>query len=154
MNPGADGDSVNSSSIVVDHTREDGKPARGRAITVASGVLRDGETLSGQGRCWAALRRERVPLFTLARRQYELVLTDRRLLLLARGKRQRRHLGLGPDGVALEHDLDLLRLERARSGWPLHQLLVRLPTGRTLVLELAPAQRALARELASRLAAA
>ena len=154
MNPDEDGGSVNSSPTGVDHTPAGGKPARGRAVTVADGVLRDGETVSGQGRCWAALRRDRVPLLALARRQYELVLTDRRLLLLARGKRQRRHLGLGPDGIALEHDLDLLRIERERSGWPLHQVLVRLPTGRTLVLELGPAQRALARDLAARLVAA
>jgi hypothetical protein len=118
------------------------------------GVLRDDETLRGRGRCWAALRRERVPLLVLARRPYELVLTDRRVLLLPRTKHQRKRLGLAPDGVALEHDLDLLRLERSRAGVPLLQLLVRLPTERTLVLEFDPARRALGRDVAGALSPA
>src|SRR5215831_4342374 len=88
--------------------RHRAEPASGAAPRDAlpEGVLHDGETVQARGRCWAAVRRDRVPLLVLARRQYELVLTDRRLLLLARGKHQRRRLGLQPDGVALAQDLD------------------------------------------------
>ena len=87
----------------------------------------------------------------LARRPYELVLTDQRVLLLPRTKHQRKRLGLAPDGVALEHDLSGLRLERSRAGIPLLQVLVRLPTDRTLVLEFDPARRALGRDVAGSL---
>jgi hypothetical protein len=123
-------------------------------FTVPEGALHDGERVEAEGRCWAALERDRVPRLALARRQYQLVLTDRRLLLLARSKRQRRRLGTGPDSVALEHDLALLRLEGDRGGVPLRQLLLRLPTGRTLVVEVAPARRELGRAVAARLAPA
>jgi hypothetical protein len=89
----------------------------------------------------------------LARRQYELVLTDRRLLLLARGRHQRRRLGLRGDGVAMAQDLDQigLHLERRRDGFPLLQLQVTLPDTRTLVLEFRRTRRALGNEVAARL---
>ena len=38
--------------------------------------------------CWAALRRPKVPLFILGRHQYDVVLTDRRLLLFSRRRRK------------------------------------------------------------------
>jgi hypothetical protein len=113
-----------------------------------------GEEELGRGRCWAVVRRDRVPLFVTARRQYEAVLTDRRLLLLARSKHQRRRLGLKPDGVALAQDLDGLHLQRTRAGFPLRQLRIVLLDGRTLILEFDPARRALADRIADRLPAA
>jgi hypothetical protein len=145
VNPNVDPDVTNSS--------DGGEPATAASANdgLPEGVLHDDETLRGRGRCWAAFRRDRVPLLVLARRPYEVVLTDRRVLLLPRTKHQRKRLGLAPDGVALEHDLARLRLERSRAGIPLLQLLVRLPTERTLVLEFDPARRALGRDVAGSL---
>jgi hypothetical protein len=138
--------------------RHRGEPATGAAPRDAlpDGVLHDGETVQTRGRCWAAVRRERVPLLVLARRQYELVLTDRRLLLLARGKHQRRRLGLLPDGVALAQDLDQIGfgLQRSRQGIPLLQLQVALPDTRILVLEFGWTHRALGHDVVARLPAA
>jgi hypothetical protein len=137
--------------------RHAGEPANGGVPrdAPADGVLQDGETVQARGRCWAAVRRERVPLLVLARRQYELVLTDRRLLLLARGKHQRRRLGLQSDGVALAQDLDQIGfgLQQSRQGIPLLQLQVALPDTRVLVLEFGRSQRALGHEVAARLPA-
>jgi hypothetical protein len=148
VNPDAGSDVMNST--------DGGEPVTGAAVLggLPEGVLRDGEEFRGRGRCWAALTRERVPLLLLARRSYDLVLTDRRLLLLARTRHQRKRLGLAPDGLALEHDLDALHLVRSRAGVPLLQLLVRVPNGRTLVLEFDPARRALGRDVARFLAPA
>jgi hypothetical protein len=134
------------------HTGEPANDAP-RRDALPDGVLREGETLVTRGRCWAAVRRDRVPLLVLARRQYELLLTDRRLLLVARSKHQRRRLGLKPDGVALAQDLTELRLDRTRSGFPLTQLQVVLLDGRVLVLEFDRARRDLAHDLAGRLGA-
>jgi hypothetical protein len=135
--------------------RHTGEPATGGSSrdTQPDGVLQDGETVVARGRCWAAVRRERVPLLVLARRQYELVLTDRRLLLLSRGKHQRRRLGLQADGVALAQDLDQIGfgLQRSRQGVPLRQLQVALPDARVLVLEFGWSHRALGDEVAGRL---
>ena len=144
MNP----EDMNSARV---HERSSGQSADDAAsqLRLPDGVLRDGEVVRGRGRCWAAVQRERVPLLVLARRRYDLVLTDRRLLLLARGRRQRRRLGVGPDGVALQHDLDDLALVRTRNGFPLLQLLVQVPNGRTLVLEFDRVRNQLGRDVAA-----
>jgi len=135
--------------------RHTGEPANGDIArdAPADGVLQDGETVQARGRCWAAVRRERVPLLVLARRQYELVLTDRRLLLLARTKHQRRRLGLQSNGVALAQDLDQIGfgLQRSRQGIPLRQLQIALPDTRVLVLEFGWSHRAFGDEVAARL---
>jgi len=147
---------VTNSTPVHEHAveRQIGKSATATRGVLLEGVLREGEEVRAHGTCWALLRRERVRLLFQARRRYELVLTDKRLLLLARGKHQRRRLGLGPDGVALEHALELLHLERSRTGFPLLQLRVELPTGRTLVLEFDRVRRTLGRAVTAALAPA
>ena len=111
----------------------------------AEAVLVDGETVTSKGVCWAAQRRGRVPLPLLARRQYLLALTDRRVLVFERGRRPR------PSDLVLGKRYETFTLERVRRGFPLLQVSVRATNGNRMVFEFRPGNRELGGELIARL---
>jgi len=111
----------------------------------AEAVLVDGETVTSKGVCWAAQRRGRVPLPLLARRQYLLALTDRRVLVFERGRRPK------PADLVLGKRYETFTLERVRRGFPLLQVRVRSANGNRMVFEFRPGNRELGGELIARL---
>ena len=111
----------------------------------AEAVLVDGETVTSKGVCWAAQRRGRVPLPLLARRQYLLALTDRRVLVFERGRRPK------PSDLVLGKRYETFTLERVRRGFPLLQVSVRAANGNRMVFEFRPGNRELGGELIARL---
>ena len=111
----------------------------------AEAVLVDGETVTSKGVCWAAQRRGRVPLALLARRQYLLALTDRRVLVFERGRRPK------PSDLTLGKRYETFTLERVRRGFPLLQVRVRSANGNRMVFEFRPGNRELGGELVARL---
>jgi len=104
-----------------------------RLIGAVQRMLDVDERIVARGRCWSATRRARVPLLFLGRHQYDVVLTDRRLMLFAR----RRHR-LRPDDVALVKRFRALTLAAEHRRFPLLQHRIRTDTGREVVLEWRP----------------
>lgn len=111
----------------------------------AEAVLVDGETVTSKGVCWAVQRRGRVPLPLLARRQYLLALTDRRILVFERGRRPK------PSDLVLGKRYETFTLERVRRGFPLLQVRVSAANGNRMVFEFRPGNRELGGELIARL---
>jgi hypothetical protein len=109
-------------------------------------VLASGEQLLDHGRCWGALLRGRGGLLLGTRREYELALSDRRLLILTRPRGRR------PEpAVALAKRYDTFSIERVRRRRPLLQVVLQAANGSRLVLEFRPRSRRLGRELLERL---
>jgi hypothetical protein len=119
-----------------------------RILGVVHRVLNADEQVEARGVCWAAVRRPKVPLLVLGRHQYDVVLTDRRILMFSR----RHHRHLRPDDVAFAKRYAALTLESAGGGFPLTRHHIVTDTGRRLVVEWRPRHRALARRLAAALA--
>jgi hypothetical protein len=109
-------------------------------------LLVDDEQLAAGGIGWGVALRPRVPVWLLARHQYFVALTDRRLIVLIR----RRRRGV-PDQVALARQLSTLALERVRSRWPLSQVWVRTTPTNTLLLEFRRREQAVGRAVAAAL---
>jgi hypothetical protein len=118
-------------------------------LGVVQRVLDTDERVEGRGVCWAAVRRPRVPLIILGRHQYNVVLTDRRMLMFTRRRRRR----LRPDDIAFAKRYTLLTLESARGSFPLTRHHVVTDTGRRLVIEWRPRHRKLAQRLSAALIA-
>ena len=121
-----------------------------RILGVVQRVLDADEQVEVRGVCWAAVRRPKVPLLVLGRHQYDVVLTDRRMLMFSRRHRRR----LRPEDVAFAKRYTALTLESASGGFPLTRHHVVTDGGRRLVIEWRPRHRALARRFATALAAA
>jgi hypothetical protein len=115
-------------------------------VDAAHGLLADGERVIEYGPCWAAQLRDRVPLPLLGRRQYLMVLTDRRVLLFARGRGELRRRDL-----VIGKRYDAFTLRELRRGRPLLRLLVELPPTAVMVLEFRPRRRRVGEVLAHRL---
>ena len=90
-----------------------------------------------------------MPRLILGRHQYDVVLTDRRMLMFSRSRRRR----LRPDDVAFAKRFTALTLERVRGSFPLTRHDVVTDTGRRIVVEWRPRHRALARRLTTALTA-
>ena len=120
-----------------------------RILGVVQRVLDPEEQVEARGVCWAAVRRPKVPLFLLGRHQYDVVLTDRRMLMFSRRRRR-----LRPDDVAFAKRFSALTLESARGGFPLARHHIATDTGRRLIIEWRPRHRALARRFTTALAPA
>ena len=120
-----------------------------RLLEIVERGLDPGERVEARGVCWAAVRRPKVPLLHLGRHQYDVVLTDRRMLMFSRRRRR-----LRPDDVAFAKRYSSLTLESARGGFPLARHHVTTDTGRRLVIEWRPQHRALAQRLGTTLASA
>ena len=115
-------------------------------MSVVNRVLDDGEAVTHRGVCWAVVRRGRVPLLILGRHQYDVVLTDRRLLLFARRRRR-----LRADDVAFAKRFTSLTLEASPNRVLLQQR-IRTDIDALLVLEWRPRYRELAHTLGTALA--
>jgi hypothetical protein len=115
--------------------------------TTRAGALLDGEAIVQRGRCWAARLRPGVPLLFLGRRQAQMVLTDRRVLVLASTRSRE----------PLERDLvigkryDSLQLRRVRRLRPLLQLVVAGNGATEMVFEFGPGSRRVGLALLDRL---
>jgi len=93
-------------------------------------VLDPDERVEGRGWCWAAPERPRVPLLILRRRRYDAVVTDRRLILVARRR--------GPvraEDVTLVKHFDALELRAEHERPTLLQQRLRTDSGLALVVE-------------------
>jgi hypothetical protein len=124
--------------------------AKGRARDAAEAVSAAGEQVVDVGIAWATRMRDGVALLFLARRQYLIALTNRRLLVFDRrgsGPRGR----VGPADLVLGKRYEFFALERTRRRRILLQVVLRGENDTRLVLEFRPSQRALGRALAARL---
>ena len=117
-----------------------GQPAPG---TPGAAYLTDDEVLEGEGRCWAA-RRGRVPLLFAKRRRYHLLLTDRRLVLVA----WKATTWPVPDPPVLSKRYETLELQRRRWLPTYLQLRILQAQGTVVVLEFPQGQRFLGKQLA------
>ncbi|HEU5301898.1 MAG TPA: hypothetical protein VFW06_06640 [Acidimicrobiia bacterium] len=116
-------------------------PNPGRRLTkriheLATPALGTGEEIATSGRCWATRQRLGVPLLFLARHQYLLVLTNRRLLVFEGRGRTAGSLSLGKRFETLE-------LVRVRTRRLLSQVTVSGAGDVPLVFEFRPRNRAL-----------
>ena len=66
-----------------------GQSRNERILEIVERVLDPDERIEARGVCWAAVRRPKVPLLLLGRHQYDVVLTDRRMLMFSRRHRRR-----------------------------------------------------------------
>ena len=111
----------------------------------AEAALAPGERITSTGVGWAAACRDRVPLLFQARRQYWIVLTDRRLLVF-----ERHRGGPGPRDLVFGKRYDYFTLEAVKRARPLLQVRVKGANGARQVLEFRPGHRRLGSELAAR----
>ncbi|GMU78995.1 MAG: hypothetical protein AMXMBFR46_17880 [Acidimicrobiia bacterium] len=109
--------------------------------TAVERVLDADEEVAGRGRCWAAARRKHVPLLFLGRHQYDVWLTDRRVVLFGR----RRFRRLRSDDVALARRFESLTLLAERQRIALLQHQIRTADGSDFVIEWRPRHRTLGR---------
>lgn len=115
-----------------------------RMLGAIERTLDPGEQVVARGRCWAATRRPKVPLLVLGRHQYDVVLTDRRVMLFARRHRRR----IRPDDVAMVKRFRALTIDAEHRRFPLLQHRVRTDTGTEVVLEWRVRHRGLGHALA------
>lgn len=111
---------------------------------MATPALGTGEEIEHFGPCWATRQRLGVPLLFLARRQYFLVLTNRRALVFERRGRTAGTLSLGKR-------FEMLKLERVRTRGLLSQVTVSGAGDVPLVFEFRPRQRTIGRAFAQAL---
>jgi hypothetical protein len=116
-----------------------------RVREAATAVLVEGEKIMSQGGCWAAQIRPRVPLLLLGRRQYLMVLTDRRLLVFAPRRRLR-----GAD-LVIGKRYETFSLEQVKRRRLLMQVILAATNGSRFLFEFRPGQRELGGELVARL---
>jgi hypothetical protein len=112
----------------------------------AQHVLVAGEHITSRGICWAAQAPSTKRFLLVSRRQYLLVLTDRRLLVFER----RRGKPTASDLVIAKR-YEAFSLERVSRSRPLMQVRLRTPNGNQLVFEFRPRHRELGGELVARL---
>jgi hypothetical protein len=116
-------------------------------ITAAShGALVDGERIVEHGVCWATELKSRAPVWMQARRQFLMVMTDRRLLLFARRRR-----ALQASDLVIGKRYEAFTLERVRRSLPLFQVRVQAANGTRMLFEFRPRQRQLGGALVARL---
>ena len=116
-----------------------------RIQAAADAVLVPGERVTGSAPCWATQRRGRVPLLFLARQQYVMALTDRRVLIFRRSRKP------SPKDLVMGKRYESFVLEGVRRRRFLMQVMVRAANGNRQVFEFRPGQRDLGGELIARL---
>jgi len=112
----------------------------------AKAVLIEGERVTSTGECWAVQARSRVPLAFLARRQYLMALTDRRVLVFNAGRG-----GPTASDLVIGKRYKTFTLEKVKRRRPLVQVSLLASGGNRLVFEFRRRQRELAGELIARL---
>jgi len=117
-----------------------GRRTTARINEIATPALGTGEEIEHIGTCWATRQRIGVPLLFLARRQYFLVLTNRRVLVFERRGRAAGALSLGKRFETLE-------LVQVRTRRLLSQVSVSGAGDVPLVFEFRPRSRALGQAL-------
>lgn len=122
------------------------RAAKQQAEDAARAVLIEGERVTSTGECWAVQARPRVPLAFLARRQYLMALTDRRVLVFTR-----RRGGPQASDLIIGKRYETFTLDRVKRRRPLVQVAVHASSGNRLVFEFRRRQRELAGELIARL---
>ena len=122
------------------------RAAKQRVEDAAKAVLIEGERVTSTGECWAVQARSRVPLAFLARRQYLMALTDRRVLVFnaSRG-------GPNASDLVIGKRYETFTLEKVKRRRPLVQVALVSSGGNRLVFEFRRRQRELAGELIARL---
>jgi hypothetical protein len=116
-------------------------------VAAAHGALVDGERVTEFGTCWAAQLKHRVPVLVTARRQYLMVLTDRRLLLFTR----RRRKALRASDLVIGKRYEAFSVSKVRRALPLFSVRVEASNGARMVFEFRPGQRQLGGALVARL---
>lgn len=111
-----------------------------RMLAAIRRVLDADERIEGRGRCWAAVRRPRVPLLFLGRHRFDAFVTDRRLILIAR-----RRGPLEPADVRLAKHFDAMVLEAEHRRPTLLQHRLRTDAGLSVVVEWPLRSRSLGR---------
>lgn len=101
-----------------------------RMLAAIRRVLDADERIEGRARCWAAVRRPRVPLLFLGRHRHDAIVTDRRLILVARRRGE-----LRPADVTLAKHFDGLVLEAEHQRPTLLQQRLRTDAGLPVVVE-------------------
>jgi hypothetical protein len=123
---------------------------RERIVARANGTLGGDEHIVGAARVWATDTRSGVPLLFRQRHRYDLVVTDQRLILLARPRRVRvpwRRARRQPDAPAVAKRHGAFTILHIRRNAPLAQLRLGYDDGVALVLEFHPTDRGVARDL-------
>lgn len=122
------------------------RAAKQQVEDAARAVLIEGERVTSTGECWAVQARSRMPLAFLARRQYLMALTDRRVLVFTRRRR-----GPQASDLIIGKRYETFTLGRVKRRRPLVQVAVHASSGNRLVFEFRRRQRELAGELIARL---
>jgi len=117
-------------------------------VSAAQGALVDNERVTEFGPCWAAELKPRVPLLVTARRQYLMVLSDRRLLLFTRRWRRKR---LQARDLVIGKRYEAFSVSRVRRARPLYSVRVTATNGSQMVFEFRLGQRHLGGALVARL---
>ena len=117
-------------------------------VSAAQGALVDNERVTEFGPCWAAELKPRVPLLVTARRQYLMVLSDRRLLLFTRRWRRKR---LAARDLVIGKRYEAFSVSRVRRARPLYSVRVTATNGAQMVFEFRLGQRHLGGALVARL---
>jgi len=122
--------------------------ARRRVSAAMADRLAPGERVLAGGFAWVAVPRPRVPLLVLMRRPHLLGLTDRRVMLWHRPRRNRPVDDAHVVFAAGYEELDLVASHEHR---PMFQIRLRTEDERELVIELRPRERELGRRLVAAL---
>lgn len=117
-----------------------GRRTTARINELATPALGTGEEIEHIGACWATRQRLGVPLLFLARRQYYLVLTNRRVLVFERR-------GHAAGSLSLGKRFETLGLVRVRTRRLLSQVTISGAGDVPLVFEFRPRARALGQAL-------
>jgi hypothetical protein len=130
------------------------KAMRERILQRAGWYLGGDETVVGVARVWATDVRGKVPLLFRQRSFYDFVVTDQRVVLLARPRRVRapwRRHRTAPEGPLVAKRHPAFTIMHVRRGAILLQVRLRYSGESDLVLEFRPLDRALAGELVDRI---
>ena len=127
------------------------RTAKARAREAAESACVTSEQVVDVGVAWGTRMRDGVSLLFLARRQFFVALTDRRLLVF---DRRAKGAPRTPGPLVIGKRYEFFSLERTRRRPILYQVVLRGENDTRLVFEFRPNQRALGRALVERVSGA